>query len=141
MRAGPWIYRRKEVCVRSGSAHNRRVTLFDTHKCILPLHDADKCICHCTTRTPRFTRSNRSFTLSNLATLHTISGGIDESWFYLITVAIEACGARGLPAIVEALEAVACKDPVALAQALLVVAEVIEDMTRALMRSREELQL
>ncbi|KAJ2024089.1 tryptophan 2,3- dioxygenase, partial [Coemansia sp. S610] len=39
--------------------------------------------------------------IDNLGTLHTFSGSMDESWFYLVTTAIEAKGARGLNAILR----------------------------------------
>ncbi|KAJ2078102.1 tryptophan 2,3- dioxygenase [Coemansia sp. RSA 988] len=44
--------------------------------------------------------------ISNLGTIHTFSGSTDESWFYLVTTAIEAKCARGLNAIIAAVEAV-----------------------------------
>jgi indoleamine 2,3-dioxygenase len=36
-----------------------------------------------------------------MATLHTIAGGIDESWFYRITMGIETAGAPALPPIMR----------------------------------------
>ncbi|KAI8326163.1 indoleamine 2,3-dioxygenase alpha/beta type [Martensiomyces pterosporus] len=44
--------------------------------------------------------------IDNLGTLHTFSGSTDESWFYLVTTAIEAKGARGLNAILDGIRAV-----------------------------------
>ncbi|KAJ1799245.1 tryptophan 2,3- dioxygenase [Coemansia sp. RSA 2399] len=44
--------------------------------------------------------------LDNLGTLHTFSGSMDESWFYLVTVAIEAKCAPGLNAILDAIAGV-----------------------------------
>ncbi|KAI9482135.1 Indoleamine 2,3-dioxygenase [Coemansia mojavensis] len=44
--------------------------------------------------------------IDNLGTIHTFSGSLDESWFYLVTTAIEAKCARGLNAILAAVEAV-----------------------------------
>ncbi|KAJ2766450.1 tryptophan 2,3- dioxygenase [Coemansia nantahalensis] len=44
--------------------------------------------------------------IDNLGTLHTFSGSMDESWFYLVTTAIEAKCARGLNAIIGATAAV-----------------------------------
>ncbi|KAK6531557.1 hypothetical protein TWF281_008351 [Arthrobotrys megalospora] len=41
--------------------------------------------------------------LDNLATLHTFTGALDESWFYLVSVAIEARGATILPALLDAI--------------------------------------
>ncbi|EPS43295.1 hypothetical protein H072_2722 [Dactylellina haptotyla CBS 200.50] len=41
--------------------------------------------------------------LDNLATLHTFTGALDESWFYLVSVAIEGRGAAILPLMISAL--------------------------------------
>ncbi|KAF2221919.1 Indoleamine 2,3-dioxygenase [Elsinoe ampelina] len=43
--------------------------------------------------------------LENLSTLHTFTGSLDESWFYLVSVAIEARGAPIIPLMLEAIEA------------------------------------
>lgn len=40
--------------------------------------------------------------LGNLATLVQFHGGLDEAWFYLVTVEIEAIGARGVHHLLEA---------------------------------------
>lgn len=48
---------------------------------------------------------NGALDLENLASLQLILGGLDESWFYLVTVAIEAAGAPALPAMVKAQQA------------------------------------
>ncbi|KAJ2508747.1 tryptophan 2,3- dioxygenase [Coemansia sp. RSA 2049] len=48
--------------------------------------------------------------LDNLGTLHTFSGSMDESWFYLVTVAIEAKCASGLSAILDAMDGIECND-------------------------------
>jgi indoleamine 2,3-dioxygenase len=42
--------------------------------------------------------------LHNLASLQLFLGGLDESWFYLVTVAIEAVGGPAITALVAALE-------------------------------------
>ncbi|CAM0134894.1 unnamed protein product [Umbelopsis sp. WA50703] len=42
--------------------------------------------------------------LSNLGALTTYSGSVDEAWFYLVTVAIEASGAPTLTSIMSAIE-------------------------------------
>ncbi|KAF3914178.1 Myoglobin [Orbilia brochopaga] len=42
--------------------------------------------------------------LSNIATLHTFTGALDESWFYLVSIAIEARGAAILPTMLDAIE-------------------------------------
>ncbi|KAF3907619.1 Myoglobin [Arthrobotrys entomopaga] len=41
--------------------------------------------------------------LDNLATLHTFTGALDESWFYIVSVAIEARGAAVLPLMLKAI--------------------------------------
>ena len=45
--------------------------------------------------------------LEDLALLHSFGGGMDEQWFYLISVAVEAAGAPALQALVAAQDAVA----------------------------------
>ncbi|KAF3933446.1 Myoglobin [Dactylella cylindrospora] len=48
---------------------------------------------------------NESFdSLENLATLHTFTGALDESWFYLVSVAIEARGAALLPLMLDTIQ-------------------------------------
>ena len=44
-------------------------------------------------------------TLDNLSTLMTYTGSLDESWFYLISVAIEARGAPIIPLMLHAIQA------------------------------------
>lgn len=41
--------------------------------------------------------------LDNMATLCQFHGGLDESWFYLITVEIERVGAQAIPLVLEAM--------------------------------------
>ncbi|EWC46634.1 hypothetical protein DRE_04121 [Drechslerella stenobrocha 248] len=41
--------------------------------------------------------------LDNLATLQTFTGALDESWFYLVSIAIEARGAAILPIMLDAI--------------------------------------
>ncbi|KAI9184405.1 tryptophan 2,3- dioxygenase [Blastocladiella emersonii ATCC 22665] len=71
-------------------------------------------------------------TLSNLATLHTFSGTMDEAWFYLIPVSIEAEGAPALPAMVRGWQAVVDADPDALALELEAMPPLMERMTKVL---------
>ncbi len=56
--------------------------------------------------------------LENLALQHCFWGGIDEQWFYLISVAIEAAGALALPALLAAQQAVANNQIVPLVESL-----------------------
>lgn len=48
--------------------------------------------------------------LDNIATLTTFTGSTDESWFYLISVAIEACGAPIIPLMLSAIDAARIND-------------------------------
>lgn len=52
-------------------------------------------------------QTGNGLTLEKLALQHCFWGGIDEQWFYLISVAIEAAGAAALPALLTAQHAVA----------------------------------
>lgn len=56
--------------------------------------------------------------IDNLGTIHTFSGSLDESWFYLVTTAIEARGARGLNAIIDAVAGVEADDAGLVTQSL-----------------------
>lgn len=49
--------------------------------------------------------SERTDTLSNLDMLHTFTGSMDEKWFYLVSVAIEARGAPLIPMMLHAISA------------------------------------
>ncbi|KAM0689241.1 hypothetical protein Q7P36_011318 [Cladosporium allicinum] len=49
--------------------------------------------------------TERTDTLSNLDMLHTFTGSMDEKWFYLVSVAIEARGAPLIPMMLEAVSA------------------------------------
>jgi len=64
----------------------------------------------------------------------------DEKWFFLITVAIEAVGARSIPAILAAQAAVAAGDAGTVARELETVASAIGDSTRMLLRMYERCQ-
>lgn len=95
--------------------------------------------------------------------MHTISGGIDESWFYLITVAIESVGrvhthtrhtpyvhavsysvpaltylgAASLQCMIDAIQALDSDDWSALSSALATIADAVRKMTDTLMRMPE----
>ncbi|MFT5764673.1 MAG: indoleamine 2,3-dioxygenase, partial [Saprospiraceae bacterium] len=44
---------------------------------------------------------NKPIQLDNLATLFQFHGGLDESWFYLVTVQIEKIGGPAIPSLLE----------------------------------------
>ena len=70
----------------------------------------------------------------NLATLHQFHGGIDESWFYLLTVEIEQIGAKAMVLTVEALLMAEKQEKEALKQLLKQLNTAIRAMTDCLKR-------
>lgn len=75
--------------------------------------------------------------LENLATLHTFTGALDESWFYLVSVAIEARGAPVLAPVLAAMAAARRRDSPAVARGLRAFAERLTDLTAILQRIHE----
>ncbi|KAI1063051.1 hypothetical protein LB507_005591 [Fusarium sp. FIESC RH6] len=66
-----------------------------------------------------FTSSSSDFTnLSHLSTLHSFTGTESESWFLLISVAMEARAGSIIPRMMEALEAVKSRDYATIISAL-----------------------
>jgi len=72
--------------------------------------------------------------LGNIARLENFYGGIDEDWFVLVHVAIEATAGPGLLAAVQAQEAVGAKDTAAVTAALTGLADAVERMIATLRR-------
>ncbi len=66
--------------------------------------------------------------LDNIATLQLFHGGLDEQWFLLTHVVIEAKGAKGLLPLVEAQRSVSLGDALAVAQNLDVILEVLVEI-------------
>ncbi|TQS33751.1 hypothetical protein Golomagni_05893, partial [Golovinomyces magnicellulatus] len=75
--------------------------------------------------------------LENLSTLQTFTGSIDESWFYLVSVAIEARGAPILSLMLRAMEAARCEDSDTVTLCLQGFAERMTDLTVILQRMHE----
>jgi indoleamine 2,3-dioxygenase len=75
--------------------------------------------------------------LGNLAPLLQFHGGLDEAWFYLVTVEIEAIGAKAVFALVGAALAAEAEDWIGLGAHLSRVAEVIDEMSGCLLRVQE----
>ena len=75
--------------------------------------------------------------LENLATLTTFTGSIDESWFYLVSVAIEARGAPILPLMLTAIEAARINDSRTVTACLRAFAERLDDLGTLLQRMHE----
>ena len=75
--------------------------------------------------------------LENLATLTTFTGGLDESWFYLVSVAMEARGAPIIPLMLTAIAAAREDDATTVASCLHTFAERLDDLTTLLLRMYE----
>ena len=77
------------------------------------------------------------FQPDNLRMLASFGGSPDEEWFYMVTVAIEACGARALPQLLRGKHAASTGDPETLLAALQAIADTIQAMTSLLERMEE----
>jgi indoleamine 2,3-dioxygenase len=75
--------------------------------------------------------------LENLATLNTFTGSLDESWFYLVSVAIEARGAPIISLMLTAVAAARQEDSPAVTRCLRAFAERLTDLTSILQRMHE----
>lgn len=75
--------------------------------------------------------------LEDLATLQTFSGSLDESWFYLVSVAIEARGAPVVPRMLEAIAAAREGDVNTVLEFLNFFAQILEELTAILVRMHE----
>ncbi|KAI0403135.1 Indoleamine 2,3-dioxygenase [Xylaria palmicola] len=86
-----------------------------------------------------FSSTGRDFTdLDSLRALHTFTGTEDESWFYVLSVAVEACGARVIPLMLQAMEAIQHKDYTTVTRALVDMAACIRQLTQLLGRMSEK---
>lgn len=72
--------------------------------------------------------------LENLSTLTTFTGSIDESWFYLVSVAIEARAAPIVPIMLDAMAAARADDPRTVTAALQAFAERLDELATLLVR-------
>ena len=75
--------------------------------------------------------------LDNIFTLLTFTGSLDESWFYLVSVAIEARGAPLLPLMLEAIQAARIGDTKFVTEALILFAQRIDELGSLLTRMYE----
>ena len=75
--------------------------------------------------------------LENLACLNTFTGSLDESWFYLVSVAIEACGAPIIPLMLRAIDAARHEDTRTVTSCLGMFSERLTDLTAILQRMYE----
>lgn len=75
--------------------------------------------------------------LENLATITTFTGSSDESWFYLVSVAIEARGAPIIPLMLAAVQAARVRDSKTVTACLRIFAERLDDLGTLLQRMHE----
>lgn len=83
-------------------------------------------------------RPEEAITLENLIRLENFYGGIDEDWFVLIHIAIEAKSAPGLQAIIDALSAVANQNAQDLIQSLETIANTLAKINKIMARMTEK---
>ena len=72
--------------------------------------------------------------LDNLACLQTFTGSLDEQWFYLVSVAIEARGASSIPLMLEAITAARMGKTRVVTECLQRLAETLDDISSLLQR-------
>ena len=75
--------------------------------------------------------------LENLSTLTTFTGSLDESWFYLVSVAIEARGAALIPLVLHAIAAARIGDSRTVTECLHSLAERLDELGTLLVRMYE----
>ncbi|MCJ1341002.1 hypothetical protein MMC09_006298 [Bachmanniomyces sp. S44760] len=75
--------------------------------------------------------------LENLSTLATFTGSLDESWFYLVSVAIEARGAPIIPLMLNAIAAARIHDSRTVTECLHSFAERLDELATLLQRMYE----
>lgn len=75
--------------------------------------------------------------LDNLATLTTFTGSLDEQWFYLVSVALEARGGPAIPLMLDAINAARGDQPEEVMRCLRSLAEIIDDLGGLLVRMYE----
>jgi indoleamine 2,3-dioxygenase len=78
-----------------------------------------------------------SLTIENLSVPTTFTGSLDEQWFYLISVAIEAKGGPAIPLLLQAIQAARDNDVQTVTQCLQSVAQTIDELGTLLVRMYE----
>ena len=75
--------------------------------------------------------------LENLSTLLTFTGSIDEQWFYLVSIAMEAKGGPTIPLMMNAIEAARIGDSVTVTKNLKSFAQTLDELGSLLVRMYE----
>lgn len=76
--------------------------------------------------------------LMNLKSLTTFTGTRDEEWFYLVSIAIEARGAKSIPIMLNAIAAARENNSMTVVDSLLTFADHVNDLSELLARMYEE---
>ncbi|KAI0438994.1 Indoleamine 2,3-dioxygenase [Xylaria telfairii] len=86
-----------------------------------------------------FSSTGDDFTdIDRIRALHTFTGTEDESWFFALSVAVEAIGGRIVPVLVNALDAVRHNDHETVTRALTKMATCVRQLTQLLDRMSEK---
>ena len=75
--------------------------------------------------------------LENLSTLTTFTGSLDEQWFYLVSVAMEARGGPTIPLMLNAIDAARSGDSETVTKCLRIFAETLDELGSQLVRMYE----
>lgn len=78
-----------------------------------------------------------ALSLENLSTLITFTGSLDEQWFYLISVAMEAKGGPCIPIMMKAIQAARAGDAETVTTCLQSVAQTLDELGTLLVRMYE----
>ena len=82
--------------------------------------------------------SERSDTLANLDTIDTFTGSLDEKWFYLISIAMEARAGPIIPRMLQAMEAARKGDRATVTESLKSFAERLDELGSVLVRMYDQ---
>ncbi|RVX67984.1 hypothetical protein B0A52_08394 [Exophiala mesophila] len=75
--------------------------------------------------------------LDNLSALHTFTGSLDEQWFYLVSVAIEAKAGPSIPLMLDAIQAARDNDLDTVTACLQLFAQTLDELGTLLLRMYE----
>lgn len=82
--------------------------------------------------------SERSDTLANLDSIDTFTGSLDEKWFYLISIAMEARAGSIIPLMLRAIEAANDGDRATVTESLRTFAERLDELGAVLVRMYDQ---
>lgn len=85
----------------------------------------------------RLLDESKPLTLDNITTNQQFLGGMDEAWFYLVTVAMEKEGAPAIAEVIKAQQAVEADDEASYLEALNTICEIQAKVNAVFLRMRE----